>query len=1002
MGHVPGGGRDNDRNEILVRTERDRQVARTTSPPPQAPQVPAFCSIVYRAPPAAQGVIGGKDRIKVETPQTTSSRSTPLDVFKEAPSGPKVKALSTPPTGPKAAQPAERSGFDSLGIAGSGTELERERHRFPNLPPSIPEDFNSEDTRKEHYVNTSHVTTHLHGIHDSSPSLSNLTYPEPQAASRQIPLQFLQTSGRKDVEGALREPNATANLHGTVSVKAAFHDTPSQHSSLKIPTGPRAERSSPMLRQPVSPPVRAAPIRPAAPQRQQRPANLKWVRPGLPQHTPRGPSIMNTVPTKRDYAGEGKPRAVQPEREPLMSVERAGPRLKAPRRGSLGASPAEPFPDEQSSAKEEARTERANEPKEAGEIFDGQSCRFSGSEIRKSVESNELDPDDMGQDDEPFERQFELKMRALESKRPATPRHHPVLLSLLNEFDALASAAEDLANGTCNEPLPNEPYIKPLPLGLPSPKLEDSDKADLKETPMASKYPAITRRLTPPLESLPFLASGPPTPFSEFEDIQQNPFHQDLVHARITEMLGNQRERVEAENEDIRVDYARKYKAWRLQVEDYEDIKKAEQPNTPAPDSPTPTTLPLVTSTPLMEGRRTGKNVSELDLERVMQASALTHQVEQERRSRETKIPINLEKEAVIPQMLNRYEIKACIFDDRNNSIDKRLAFDVFAFLPKQDDFTAKEQEIFLENYLLYPKKWGTIADALVGRDYQDCVRHYYYTKGEAQYKEKERAFSRVKKGRKGGRGPQGRPKSNALMPSYDGAVDLDAPQIPVTDTGRPRRAAAPTFGDAADGEPATPVATPARRNTAGVKGETNGESMPEKPSGKRGRTATLKEKGPKKSRAPLLAAAPGPSPQKIEAEVGRARSKELKIEGEQRMEEIEGAQLLAGLHSSQATSLPVSQPGTTDGWLGAPSSVMNVPTHTPKPQPPQPLQGSQEPQQPQQSQQQQQPQKGPQPATSSYWSVPEQTDFQNLVHHFGTDWHAIANNMKSKTHTMV
>jgi hypothetical protein len=39
---------------------------------------------------------------------------------------------------------------------------------------------------------------------------------------------------------------------------------------------------------------------------------------------------------------------------------------------------------------------------------------------------------------------------------------------------------------------------------------------------------------------------------------------------------------------------------------------------------------------------------------------------------------------------------------------------------------------------------------------------------------------------------------------------------------------------------------------------------------------------------------------------------------------------------------------------------------------------------------------------TSSYWSVPEQTDFPALLQHFGTDWHAIAKFMASKTHIMV
>jgi hypothetical protein len=41
-------------------------------------------------------------------------------------------------------------------------------------------------------------------------------------------------------------------------------------------------------------------------------------------------------------------------------------------------------------------------------------------------------------------------------------------------------------------------------------------------------------------------------------------------------------------------------------------------------------------------------------------------------------------------------------------------------------------------------------------------------------------------------------------------------------------------------------------------------------------------------------------------------------------------------------------------------------------------------------------------PQTSSYWSVPEQTDFPALLQHFGTDWQAIAKWMGSKTHIMV
>jgi hypothetical protein len=38
----------------------------------------------------------------------------------------------------------------------------------------------------------------------------------------------------------------------------------------------------------------------------------------------------------------------------------------------------------------------------------------------------------------------------------------------------------------------------------------------------------------------------------------------------------------------------------------------------------------------------------------------------------------------------------------------------------------------------------------------------------------------------------------------------------------------------------------------------------------------------------------------------------------------------------------------------------------------------------------------------SSYWSVPEQNKFPNLIAHFGRDYEAIANFMKTKTVTMV
>ena len=997
--HVSSAKRDAEKNDLLFqRGERERQAPRMTSPPPQAPPVPAYGSIVSRTNSVSQSGGVPKDHTKDNAPSTLTPRSPSLDIAKEAPSGPKAKIPSHAPTGPKALQPS----VEGLGNVGRGSDSDREKYRLSNLLISNSGTLNETETRSEHQTSSPNVSSHAQGHLEKHSSRASGHFPTPQTISRHKSLQLLQPSGRRESDEQIHQASFTPSLYPASPVKAAPYENASQHSPVKIPTGPRADRTVSTIRQPGSPPLRGALIRTPIPPRQTRPTNPTWTRPGLSQHTPRGPSIMNTVPTKRDYAGEEK-RFSLTERDPLKSAERSWSRPDSQaKEDPRDISQATSLQAERAVHKGSIEIDEAspNMKEEMDENVERQSPRICISEARKSVESNDLDVEDglMDLDDDEFaedERKFNSAIQSLNQRRPATPRHHPELLSLLEECDALASAAEDMSKVVASE-VPKDGQYDLLPLGLPSPKLEETDKKGPEDIPMIPVSFVRSRQPTPPVDGLPFLASGPPTPFSEIEEIQQIPFHYDLMHARITEMLGNQREQMESENEEIRVDYAKKYKEWRMRIEDYEETKKAENPMTPTQSSPTLANMPLATPTPIIEGRRSAKNTSEFDLERVLRESAVTAQEDQDRRNRETKTVINLEKEAEIPQMLNRYEIEVSLFNDRNHLIESHLALDAFCFSPKPDDFTPEEQEIFLDNYLLSPKKWGTIAEALEGRNYQDCVRHYYHTKGEAQYKEKERVFSRLKKNRKG-RGQQGRPKSNVLMPLYDGSTDFDVPQVPVTDTGRPRRrAAAPTFGEVADGEAVTAVGTPLRRGVPTAKSDTNGEPASEKPASKRGRTASVKEKPPKKGKALLLAAAPPPSPLKNEKEISRSKSKEPKIEGDQRLEETEGAQLLAGLHSIQ-TSQAVSQPGPSDSWLGTQQPLVNVSNPTSKPQP---QQMNQElPQQ----QQQQQPQKAMQAgATSSYWSVPEETDFWNLVNHFGTDWQAIASHLKFKTHTMV
>ena len=323
---IPGNPRDSDRNDLLhSRSERDRQVPRI-SPPPQAPQVPAFGSIIYRASPTSQSGGVTKDRSKDNMHSTLKTRSSSFDTAKEASLAPKAKILNAGGN-PKQMQLSDRPVIENLGVGSRRSENDRDRYRSSNLFDANSNNSGDMENFKDSTDSTSNIPSQFNGPIEYAPKAS-------QVPSKQKSLQSLQPSLKRDIDNPSHHHNTTSNLHSTPH-KTLLHDNASQSSPIKIPTGPRAERSAPTIRQPGSPPLRGAPTRPSIPQRQPRPGNLKWVRPGLPQpglpqpslpqHTPRGPSIMNIVPTKRDYVGEEK-RSVHADRDPLKPVELSWPR----------------------------------------------------------------------------------------------------------------------------------------------------------------------------------------------------------------------------------------------------------------------------------------------------------------------------------------------------------------------------------------------------------------------------------------------------------------------------------------------------------------------------------------------------------------------------------------------------------------------------------------------------------------------------------------------------
>ncbi|MCJ1374602.1 hypothetical protein MMC20_005834 [Loxospora ochrophaea] len=981
-----------DPQNSRVEVFNDRHVPDIPSSPPQAPPVPAFGSIVHRPSSISQSTLTSphtnkEGHIPKPGPILDSDNS-----IKAVPTAPKAQLIGQPPFGPRAGPPFERRW--PLDISGS---------------PNRGYEGDARDARSNNKMSVSAVASP--SVNRFASSQTSLSSPVQQLVSGQSAAPSLRQSGLDTIkpnpqvsyDGPSRHNQSSAIPGSRTTLPAS--EVSAQTQPVRIPTGPRASSQLGTARGFEAP--SKVPRIPAHP-------NLQWVAPGL-REKPRGPSIMNTmpptvsVPSKRDFSGHDRTAGTNANRINRKPDDVFGKVVETLARPQ----PRDDDPQDKMSSSEGLGVQGelvldTSQSQRSGFAISTENIQVSPEEHDASEDEDSMDLDEADLED--AERKFNRDMEAWEAKRPATPRHHAELLPLLEELDALASAAEDLARGiVSSSSLADESNKLQQELGLPSPGLEETDAVYAEEDRSPPVLDANRKRIdTPPIESLPFLVSGPPTPFSELSILDETSERHTKVVSHVFTQLALQREQVSNDYEELRDSYASLYKPWRLKVEDLDKKKSAESVATASPTSPQPATPAKLNQGPVIEARRTGRlYASEFEYEQVLRESALALEVQKEQNDREAK-GADLRKEATIPEMLDVNKMRSSLFQDVNGFIDSQLALDVLAFVPPADNFTPEEHEVFKKEYGNYPKKWGRIADAIPGRDYQDCILHYYLTKRDQSYK--SLLYKKAgRKGRKVTRGSQMRPKSNALISDLgtraqmrDGN-DFESTQGAVTDRGRPRRAAAPTFGEAqGELESPVPITVSNRRGAApAAKADANGEPIPEKPAGRRGRQAQPKgAAGSKRGKAPLLAAAPGPSPQKKDPE-GRGKSKEPKIEEEQKLKEMEEAQLLADLHTSQAAPIMLPQQAYTDtqNWLGGPRMSIAAPLQgiRTQQQPPPQHQQLQVLEQPMQQQQT----KG-QTQTSSYWSVPEQQEFHNLVSHFGTDWQAIANHMKSKTHIMV
>lgn len=689
-----------------------------------------------------------------------------------------------------------------------------------------------------------------------------------------------------------------------------------------IPTGPRA------LQQ-----------RQGSLQRGMPKGSKQWVRPGYP----RAHSVAN-APPKRESIDEHDPSSVGEDlRHGSQEPERNELSPNRSRRSPLHV----PTVEKENPEKEDFE--------DSAPILD-----FDESEEEEDDENIVFTQDYL----EERKQIFEKDMRRLRAEMPPPPLEDQTIVALLMNIQLLGMIALEPVPERPSEPVPSvEKDEQPT-------KTSTADRVVSFAPPGMGREPIpIGKTVIPPvvsheeitIDSLPFLHSGPPTPISDMEVYQENITARDQLKDTFRNELSKRQKEVANKNATLREEYMSYYKPWRLAVWDRDRYKNQNKSVTPAPVSPPAPILPP-TPAPIPEGRegRRYKGNSELDFLNALKASEISAQEELERRR--TKMATarpDLSREAVIPDMMEPHEEKVSVYKDVNNIIEPENAMAVFGFVPRPNDFSPEEHTIFTDAFMAHPKRWGKIAESLPGRDFQQCIVHYYLTKEEIKYKAKlNKRWSR--RGR--GKAKSSRPKSNALIADL-GVVkpDFEGEEEPqVTDTGRPRRAAAPTFGGDANelGE-----GTAARRGQASKDGE-----AAEKPAGRRG------------------ARAGGPRTQRR----GRAAQQEQKTQAMQGVPmgakmEMGGDGMLEGLPLDtvdKEANIPMPRGRaprgrTKEGMYVFESTEADVPAKQPETG-----YGSLQP--------------------TSYWSVPEQRDFPQLLEHFGRDFEGISNFMKTKTTVMV
>lgn len=528
---------------------------------------------------------------------------------------------------------------------------------------------------------------------------------------------------------------------------------------------------------------------------------------------------------------------------------------------------------------------------------------------------------------------------------------------------------------------------------------------------------------------LPFYRPGPQMKPSEYDFYQENIEHHESIRDLIVAHISEERKTSYEKETKLKRKFKDLFETWYSECRemDKESIRKKKGTSEPAEIGVSPVLTGTVA--PETVGRRAGRSApsdvvrSEAEMQQVLKGLA----EEEQQKSADTRSKDQNAREAVVPDMIMD-PTELLIFKDTNRLLrtdDEILA--AFRYDVPADDWSDSEHKLFCERYTLFPKQWGKIAQEIEGRDFKACILHYYMTKKTCIYKELIRGPG--KRGRTKGRrkaASSQRTRQSALIADLgrrsgvgeedEGADSEDVTPAAMTETGRPKRAAAPVFGADANNNNNNNnldlelLGTNGKRGGRESKGgDDDGEKTERGTKRARGGNNAGREKQKRvkaPANPPVQPAIPAPIQPVLAPVPEKVEKKEEKKKEDLRERESDAVSALTGMGMAleilpepmiieDNNPLIIQQPHQNQLAEQPPTPLQQPPTLPTTP--PIPLPTTPTPKKDKGDRAEK-----PIAQTSSYWSVPEQSDFPHLLASFGTNWPQISLRLASKTTVMV